>query len=185
MPAAELYTSALFRGRRADIERTCDRWFILSAKHGVLDPPDLVEPYDVSLTSMSTQARRAWSTTVLEDLQRRLGELSGMAFEIHAGLAYRDSGSSKAFAAVGRSLSFPAEGLGQGQQLAFLQVSAVVNSTDVVESHQELYRLLDDLPDRSGGFRYLRDCTGRLAWPQRGVYFFSTIVSDARTEVFV
>jgi hypothetical protein len=33
-PARELYTSALFLGRRAFVEATCERWFILSAKHG-------------------------------------------------------------------------------------------------------------------------------------------------------
>jgi hypothetical protein len=37
-PARELYTSALFWGRRVYVERTCDRWFILSAKHALVDP---------------------------------------------------------------------------------------------------------------------------------------------------
>jgi hypothetical protein len=31
-PARELYSSPLFRGRRDWVERTCDRWFVLSAK---------------------------------------------------------------------------------------------------------------------------------------------------------
>lgn len=34
------------------------------------------------------------------------------------------------------------------------------------------YGLLDELEARIGGRRRLGDCHGRMAWPQRGVYFF-------------
>jgi hypothetical protein len=47
-----------------------------------------------------------------------------------------------------------------------------VNAAEHEEAVRELYRHLDDLRDRSGGFRYLRDCSGRMVWPERGVYFF-------------
>ena len=35
-----------------------------------------------------------------------------------------------------------------------------------------LYDLLDHLEARVGGARVLADCSGRMNWPQRGVYFF-------------
>jgi hypothetical protein len=35
-----------------------------------------------------------------------------------------------------------------------------------------LYSLLAELEQRLGGKRTLRDCHGRLSWPDRGVYFF-------------
>lgn len=34
------------------------------------------------------------------------------------------------------------------------------------------YDLLDDLEDRVGGTRKLKNCTGYMDWPDRGVYFF-------------
>jgi hypothetical protein len=34
------------------------------------------------------------------------------------------------------------------------------------------YRILDSLERRIGGRRLLAECDGRMAWPQRGVYFF-------------
>ncbi len=37
---------------------------------------------------------------------------------------------------------------------------------------QRFYALLAKLIDRQGGVRLLRDCDGRLEWPERGVYFF-------------
>src|SRR5690606_40752004 len=35
------------------------------------------------------------------------------------------------------------------------------------------YDLLLQLDERIGGSRTLADCSGRLDWPRRGVYFFS------------
>jgi len=37
---------------------------------------------------------------------------------------------------------------------------------------REFYSLLAELEHRAGGMRRLSSCTGRMAWPQRGVYFF-------------
>ena len=34
------------------------------------------------------------------------------------------------------------------------------------------YNLIDRLTQRVGGPRLLDNCNGRMAWPQRGVYFF-------------
>jgi hypothetical protein len=34
------------------------------------------------------------------------------------------------------------------------------------------YEILKDLEDRSGGKRRLADCSGKMAWPKRGIYFF-------------
>jgi hypothetical protein len=41
-----------------------------------------------------------------------------------------------------------------------------------IEDLNRFYDLLDDLRERIGGCRYLRDCTGKSGWPKRGVYFF-------------
>ena len=37
---------------------------------------------------------------------------------------------------------------------------------------QRFYQLMDELAFRTGGPRLLSECTGRIGWPQRGVYFF-------------
>lgn len=34
------------------------------------------------------------------------------------------------------------------------------------------YKILKDLRERLRGYRFLRDCTGKSGWPERGVYFF-------------
>lgn len=118
-PAADLYVSPLFVGRRRYVEQSCDRWFILSALHGFVDPDAVVEPYDQSLVEAAVGERRAWSQRVLASIDQMLGDIRGMVFEVHAGAAYRDHGLIDGLAQRGATVEIPAEGLSQGRQLAF------------------------------------------------------------------
>ncbi len=119
MPARSLYRSPLYHGRRAYVERSCSSWFVLSAKHGLVHPDRMLEPYDVTLKDESPSQRRVWSQEVLADLTRLLGDLDGAVIEIHAGVAYRDSGLVEGLEDRGATVVVPAEGLGLGEQLRF------------------------------------------------------------------
>jgi uncharacterized HhH-GPD family protein len=101
------------------VQSSCDTWFVLSAKHGLLDPDEVIEPYDVALKDLSPAAQRAWSADVLVTLRDRLGDLCGRVFEIHAGSAYRDNGLVSGLKSAGATVEIPTEGLTIGQQLAF------------------------------------------------------------------
>jgi hypothetical protein len=117
--AEDLYTSPLFRGRRSFVERTCERWFILSAKYGLVDPQDVLSPYEQTLKTSSEAERRAWSRGVLDDLERRLDSFRGHQFEIHAGAEYRDHGLVEGLLSGEAEVTIPTHGLSFGQQLAF------------------------------------------------------------------
>jgi hypothetical protein len=118
-PARDLYVSPLFRGRRRYVETTCDDWFILSAKHGLVDKHHVLDPYDVTLKTASTGQRRRWSREVLDGLRSRLGDLVQHTFEVHAGSEYRDYGLHAGLVAAGATVEIPTAGLGMGSQLAF------------------------------------------------------------------
>lgn len=118
-PAGELYVSTLFRGRRRFVERSCDSWLILSARHGVLEPSQVVAPYDETLTSARAGQRRRWAALVLAQLDALVGSLGERSWEIHAGAAYRDFGLVDALLAAGAVVEIPAGGLRHGEQLAF------------------------------------------------------------------
>jgi len=118
-PARDLYTSDLFLGRRAFVERSCNSWYILSALHGLVEPSRVLEPYDRSLKDVSAAERRAWSTMVVGDLKRTLGNLAGMTFEIHAGTEYREFGLHQGLEREGARVEIPAKGLRMGEQLSF------------------------------------------------------------------
>jgi hypothetical protein len=64
MPARDLYTSTLFKAGRAYAEKFSDRWYILSALHGVVEPHTVLDPYDVTLRT--PDERRAWGARVAQ-----------------------------------------------------------------------------------------------------------------------
>lgn len=92
---------------------------MLSAKYGVLEPDQIVEPYDETLKDKSRADRRHWSSMVLEQLTAALGNLEGVTFEVHAGAEYRDFGLSEDLLRRGATVEVPTAGLRIGEQLAF------------------------------------------------------------------
>ena len=118
-PAADLYTSPLFLGRRAFVEAGCDRWYVLSALHGLVRPEQILDPYDRTLNNATSAERREWSQNVIDALGRELGSLRGLIFEIHAGRSYTDFGVASGLRRDGAHVELPVAGLGLGQQLAF------------------------------------------------------------------
>ena len=62
LPAKELYVSPLFQKAYAYAESlTPDHIFILSAKHGLLEPDELICKYNESLYSKNSKERLKWS----------------------------------------------------------------------------------------------------------------------------
>lgn len=116
-PARELYYSPAFQKKRMLVEREKSRWLILSAKHGLVEPTDMVEPYDITLTTMGTAARRQWAEHVLTRLMpiaREVGHvifLSGQRYCEHL---------IDPLVSVGVEVHEPLKGFRQGEQLAWL-----------------------------------------------------------------
>lgn len=117
-PAKELYVSALFRKERAYAERAEVPWFILSAQHGLVAPEDVLEPYDLRLSSTSREYRREWSRQVVDQLGDAVGALEGRIIEIHAGAAYADVIRAP-LATAGADVVEPLSGLKLGPRLAW------------------------------------------------------------------
>lgn len=117
--ARDLYDSKLFRGRRAYVEATCDRWLVLSAKYGLIGPDDVIAPYEETLKSRSAEARRSWAASVLEQIDRREVVYADTVFEIHAGGEYCNDGLIDGLQARGATVDVPTAHLSLGHQLAF------------------------------------------------------------------
>src|SRR5215472_12103650 len=94
LPAAELYTSDWFRKARSYVKSQIegkkeDRWFILSAKHHLLDPCKQITPYNETLNEMPKSERSRWSDQVCCDLLQKTNADDRIV--ILAGARYRDS----------------------------------------------------------------------------------------------
>lgn len=117
-PARDLYTSPLFRKSRAYAESAGVQWFVLSAKHGLVSPATVLEPYDLTLATTSREYRREWARRVLSELEEACDSLDGKSIEVHAGAAYATS-LRPVLEARGALVSEPLQGLRQGQRLAW------------------------------------------------------------------
>ena len=67
-PAAELYASPLFLYSYRAAVRTCDRVVILSALHGVVQPDEVIEPYNLHVGQLGGAALAAWRDKVRQQL---------------------------------------------------------------------------------------------------------------------
>ncbi len=118
--AKDLYDSPLWRSRRAYAERSGVDWYILSAKHGLVDPEKTIAPYNLALTDLRAAERRTWSQRVLDDLAARVPVLRGSTIEIHAGKAYADFGLEDGLCMAGAKVRRPlAHTPGIGAQIAW------------------------------------------------------------------
>lgn len=109
--AADLYQGDLFKKARALAEKRGARWFVLSAKHGVVEPSRVLHPYDDTLAHSRRDQLARWNALVLEQLTA--ARLLAAPLEILAGRCYR--GWSACL-----DVTVPMRGLGIGEQKAWL-----------------------------------------------------------------
>lgn len=116
--AAELYTSRYFEAKRLFARSTGMPWAILSAKHGVLSPDSLTQPYEESMENFTRWERREWAAGValqIFEWQRYIGCVA-----IVAGEAYLNP-LTALLASINVRVVNPCQGLGIGQQMAWLK----------------------------------------------------------------
>ena len=121
--AKDLYDSHLFFRRRRYAESTGKPWFIFSAKHGILDPDQQIEWYDVALSKQPMEYRRRIGRQAAEQLEALVGSLNGRRFEIHAGASYVGALRPE-ITRRGGTLINPVEGLQIGHLLHWYDVQA-------------------------------------------------------------
>lgn len=143
-PARELYTSLLFRKAVRYAEATGNEWAILSAKHGLVMPDDVLAPYDCSMKDLRLEgpgnspkaAAGAWGARVAHALRTRW---PGARFVFLAGQDYAVCLSGSWIPKGEKPLDAvePLQGLGVGRRLAWLQAEADRLAPAVVHDENE------------------------------------------------
>ncbi|HPO59114.1 MAG TPA: hypothetical protein PLV53_09745 [Anaerolineaceae bacterium] len=116
--AKDLYTSDWFCKASAYARRSGDAWYILSAKHGLLDPNAEIDPYNETLNTMPAASRRAWAQRVLRSLEPLLKP--GDVVVLLAGTKYREH-LIEPLQRRGCRVEVPMAGLRIGEQLSWLK----------------------------------------------------------------
>ena len=115
--ARKLYTSSWFQKARAVAENYGSSWGILSAEHGLLNPSQLVSPYEKTLNTNATEWARKTASQI-ENVH------TGEAVYVPAGQRYRKNLMPMLHAA-GIPTYAPLNGRGIGQQLGILKTARI------------------------------------------------------------
>ncbi len=116
--ASEMYTSTLFHKASAYTAGIYDRWYILSAKHHLLEPGQMIAPYDLSLKELDIARREEWAIEVCGQLRKLYPPTREPRpeFYLHAGANYREF-LVDCLRSNGYPTDVPLAGLGIGKQL--------------------------------------------------------------------
>jgi len=87
-PAKDLYISPLFRLALNYVTHNFQRYYILSAKYGLLRPEKRVRGYNKTLNRMSVKNRRMWAVSVARGIRKVV--LRGNELYFYAGKRYRE-----------------------------------------------------------------------------------------------
>ena len=118
-PAKDLYQGDLFKKARAVAEKSGKPWLIMSAEHGLLNPEQMVQPYDKNLMDMKPEERKLWAernASALEDFI----DPNETKVIILGGKTYRDAMVPE-LDKIQANVETPLIGKGIGQQKAALK----------------------------------------------------------------
>lgn len=164
--ARDLYQSKRFRAASEYAESNSDSWFILSGKHGVLRPDQVVEPYDLALASCDESYRARWNEEVAHACYETVSSTDRVT--ILADPTYARPVIQSA-ARRGRRVVRPFEGRSEASILNWLR--AVNGASQAGAEVQRFYELMNRLETAIGGPFLLGDEATGENWPSRGVYF--------------
>lgn len=119
--AADMYLSPRFKYARAIPERKGWRWYVLSAKYGLVPPDQIIDPYDQTLVGASKGIKRNWADKVLHQIRSTLE--SGVHIVLLAGHDYTEFLAGP-LREAGFAVDEPLDGLRQGEQLSRLKQMA-------------------------------------------------------------
>jgi hypothetical protein len=115
-PAKELYTSQLFKFSLAYARSlNPDAIYVLSAKYGVVELDQRIEPYEMTLNNMSVSASKEWAKNVVSRLEELI-DLEKDNIVFIAGDKYR-----KFLIPHIRNYEIPLKGLSFGRQLQYMK----------------------------------------------------------------
>ncbi len=146
--------------------RNFDRWFILSAKYRLVDPETYIDPYGKTLNKMYARERAEWANKVYEQLVQKTSPDDEITFL--AGERYRER-LEVLLQQRGNKVFVPMRGMSIGRQLQWLSQQNERQADE--QALNSFYSMLMQLEAQLGGARILGECSGKKAWPERGVYF--------------
>lgn len=180
--ASELYISPLFQYALAYAkQQNADKVYVLSAKYGLLNIDDDIEPYNETLRNKPVNVRKQWAADILHALQN-IHNLNKDEFIVLAGQRYREFLLPHL-----KRYTIPLAGLTIGRQLQYykqklddhcvvsekLQISAIKKNSQKYAKHsppenvEQICHALHELCDKAWHFDFKK---GFERIPANGIY---------------
>lgn len=135
--ASDLYQGNLFRLAKQLYSRCMYLpYYILSAKHGLVTPTQMLDPYDQTLYKMPAEQRQAWYAMVNE--QMREARLFDKRYTWYVACAPMYYTGLDPF--LRGKMYYPLRGLGYGQQCAKLR--RLIDGTCTKADHDDEWRIV-------------------------------------------
>jgi hypothetical protein len=166
-PAKDLYLSERFRLCRTAAEVYADKWFIVSAKHGLVHPERILSPYDTTIANMTPREFEMWNKKVTNQLARWVPKQSNI---VCLGDSQYFSPLAKLDLKAGAGVHIPFRWIDPSNHLTWLRKIQPMNST--VRDLDRLYDMLSIAELREQHMRVFGSCSGSAKWPRRGLYIF-------------
>lgn len=166
-PAKELYTSERFKAARELVKAEKADWAILSGKHGLVEPDEVIESYNVNLGERPVAAREKWTVQVLAAIQKRHPKPCRVI--VLADEPYF-SGWLERLLGLGYRVHIPARRMADP---AKDWLCAALPSHPKRKMLQAVYAALQELLATPGRLQRFADCKGGAEWPSAGLYLFT------------
>lgn len=114
-PARDLYQGELFKACVAYAEARGLPWVVVSAKHGIVQPDQILEPYDARVPTRADE-RSAWAKARRHEIYRADAYGTDKELVLLCGADYRH-----AFIDIGYDITTPLAGKGIGEQKQWLK----------------------------------------------------------------
>ncbi len=178
--AKNLYASPLFLYSKKYAELNLNKYYILSAKYGLLKPDDIIEPYEETLNTKSKNERIHWSHKVFDKLLKEISTNDKIVFL--AGEKYREF-IEKYLAEQNILFQAPLKKFSIGKQLQWYKNYNL--NIDRVNDFNRLYNLIEKLKKGIGSFPKLNSINGSKILPARGLYLFFEEKEYRTTSPFI
>jgi IS5 family transposase len=172
-PAKNLYISPRFEKAREFAETYGARWLVLSAKHGAICPEKVIEPYDIDLSSLPPDRKRAWADAVLQTIRNSAEDASPIV--VLATNSYSAS-LRETFERSSLNAIYPLSDLPEDYMPSFLE--RVNSNPERLADYLKFYSLLNRLQEGRDSIPFSKVQGKQFA--KAGVYFFSDKVEMTR-----
>ena len=159
--AQEMYNSERFMLSKKLIKQLGHEWLIVSAKYGLLHPEKTIKPYDLYIGSFNNEKRKEWLQDIMVMLKKYDIETRFVVCADNEYSKLLSNGLDK----IKLSCIYPFLGMTYEKQVDYLR--NIVN----IDKIKRLYNRLVYLSKETGGIHLLKDCSGKMYWPKKGVYF--------------